>query len=64
MYMALGGNITTASRALMVLGHGRVGHLVVGLKIVDHFHSLTRAAPHRRETLNSNRTLLVGLRFC
>ena len=48
MYMAFGGNITTVTRALMVLGMDAVGHLVVGLKLVDHFHH-ERAAPHRRE---------------
>ncbi|WP_186144686.1 HDOD domain-containing protein, partial [Burkholderia gladioli] len=35
MYMAFGGNITTVTRALMVLGMDAVGHLVVGLKLVD-----------------------------
>src|ERR1700686_1399594 len=34
MYMAFG-NITTITRALMVLGMDAVGHLIVGLKIVD-----------------------------
>jgi len=38
MYMAFGGNITTVSRALMVLGMEAVAHLVLGLKLVDHFH--------------------------
>ncbi|MDC6129483.1 HDOD domain-containing protein, partial [Burkholderia gladioli] len=38
MYIAFGGNITTVTRALMVLGMDAVGHLVVGLKLVDHFH--------------------------
>jgi HD-like signal output (HDOD) protein len=56
MYMAFGGNITTVTRALMVLGMDAVGHLVVGLKIVDHFH---HTAPRRIDAkLELNRTML------
>jgi HD-like signal output (HDOD) protein len=58
MYMAFGGNITTVSRALMVLGMDAVGHLVVGLKIVDHFH---HSVPRRIDAkVELNRTLLSG----
>jgi HD-like signal output (HDOD) protein len=58
MYMAFGGNITTVTRALMVLGMDAVGHLVVGLKLVDHFH---QSAPHRIDAkLELNRTMLSG----
>ncbi|SAL36447.1 histidine kinase [Caballeronia peredens] len=58
MYIAFGGNITTVTRALMVLGMDAVGHLVVGLKIVDHFH---QSAPRRIDAkLELNRTLLSG----
>jgi HD-like signal output (HDOD) protein len=58
MYMAFGGNITTVTRALMVLGMDAVGHLVVGLKLVDHFHA---SAPRRIDAkLELNRTLLSG----
>jgi len=58
MYMAFGGNITTVTRALMVLGMDAVGHLVVGLKIVDHFH---HTAPRRIDAkLELNRTMLSG----
>lgn len=58
MYMAFGGNITTVTRALMVLGMDAVGHLVVGLKLVDHFH---QSAPHRIDAkLELSRTLLSG----
>ena len=58
MYMAFGGNITTVTRALMVLGMDAVGHLVVGLKIVDHFH---HSAPRRIDAkLELNRTMLSG----
>src|ERR1700738_5103530 len=58
MYMAFGGNITTVTRALMVLGMDAVGHLIVGLKIVDHFH---HSAPHRIDAkLEMNRAMLSG----
>ncbi|AOK30159.1 histidine kinase [Burkholderia singularis] len=58
MYMAFGGNITTVTRALMVLGMDAVGHLVVGLKLVDHFH---HSAPRRiAAKLELNRALLSG----
>jgi HD-like signal output (HDOD) protein len=58
MYMAFGGNITTVSRALMVLGMDAVGHLVVGLQIVDHFH---HSAPRRIDAkVELNRTMLSG----
>ncbi|WP_206952734.1 HDOD domain-containing protein [Trinickia acidisoli] len=58
MYMAFGGNITTVTRALMVLGMDAVGHLVVGLKLVDHFN---HSVPHRIDAkLELNRTMLSG----
>ncbi len=58
MYMAFGGNITTVTRALMVLGMDAVGHLIVGLKLVDHFH---HSAPRRIDAkLELNRTMLSG----
>src|SRR5471032_3405880 len=58
MYISFGGNITTVTRALMVLGMDAVGHLVVGLKLVDHFH---QSAPRRIDAkLELNRTLLCG----
>lgn len=58
MYMAFGSNITTVTRALMVLGMDAVGHLVVGLKLVDHF---MQSAPHRIDAkLELNRTMLSG----
>ncbi|MGF6596817.1 HD-like signal output (HDOD) protein [Paraburkholderia sp. GAS448] len=58
MYMAFGGNITTVTRALMVLGMDAVGHLVVGLKLVDHFH---HSVPRRIDAkLELNRTMLSG----
>ena len=48
MYIAFGGNITTVTRALMVLGMDAVGHLVVGTEARRSLPS-ERAAPYRRE---------------
>lgn len=58
MYMAFGGNITTVTRALMVLGIDAVGHLVVGLKLVDHFHQ--NASKRIDAKLELSRTMLAG----
>ena len=58
MYASFGGNVTTVSRALLILGMEAVGHIVVGLKLVDHFQS---AATERGDArLELNRTLLSG----
>lgn len=58
MYMAFGGNITTVSRALMVLGMEAVGHVVLGLKLVDHFQ---QSQTHRIDAkLELNRTMLAA----
>ena len=56
MYSAFGGNVTTVSRALMILGIEAVGHLAVGLKLLDHFSS---ARSNRIDAqLELNRTML------
>ncbi len=58
MYMAFGGNITTVSRALMVLGMEAVAHLVLGLKLVDHFY---QSGTQRIDAkLELNRAMLAG----
>ncbi|GAA4335083.1 HDOD domain-containing protein [Pigmentiphaga soli] len=60
MYIAFGGNITTVSRALMVLGMEAVGHLVVGMKLVDHFQQ-SQSQSHRIDAkLELNRAMLAG----
>lgn len=60
MYISFGGNITTVTRALMVLGTGAVGHLALGLKLVDHFQK-SHSELHRLEVkLELNRALLAG----
>jgi len=60
MYMAFGGNITTVSRALMVLGMEAVGHLVLGLKLVDHFHQARSEVQQIDAKLELNRSMLAG----
>jgi HD-like signal output (HDOD) protein len=60
MYMAFGGNITTVSRALMVLGMEAVGHLVLGLKLVDHFHQSQSHTYQIDAKLELNRAMLAG----
>lgn len=58
MYAAFGGNITTVTRALMVLGIDTVAHLVVGSKLLDHFEQSSRN--HTDAKLALNRALLAG----
>jgi HD-like signal output (HDOD) protein len=60
MYMAFGGNITTVSRALMVLGMEAVGHLVLGLKLVDHFQQSQPSDQQIDAKLELNRVMLAG----
>ncbi len=60
MYLAFGGNITTVSRALMVLGMEAVGHLVLGLKLVDHFHQSQSSSQQIDAKLELNRAMLAG----
>jgi HD-like signal output (HDOD) protein len=58
MYITFGGNITTVSRALTVLGVDTVVHIVIGMKILDHFqHSVPRRIDAELEL---HRTILAG----
>jgi HD-like signal output (HDOD) protein len=58
MYSAFGGNVTTVSRALMILGIEAVGHLAVGLKLLDHFSG--ERSNHIDAQLELNRAMLSG----
>ncbi len=40
MYAPFGGNITTVSRAVLVLGQETVGHLALGLRLLDSFKGM------------------------
>jgi HD-like signal output (HDOD) protein len=58
MYAAFGGNITTVTRALTVLGIDTVAHLVIGSKLLEHFEQ--NADMHADAKLALNRALLSG----
>lgn len=49
MYAPFGGDITTVSRAVLVLGHETVGHLALGLRMLDSFKGMStdREKPKR-----------------
>lgn len=59
MYMAFGGNVTTVSRALTVLGLEAVAHVVLGMKLVDHFQQSEMRRTDAK--LELNRAMLAGL---
>ena len=40
MYAPFGGNVTTVSRAILVLGQETVGHLALGLRLLDSFKGI------------------------
>ena len=60
MYIAFGRNTTTVSRALMILGMEVVGHLVIGLKLVDHFHQALSRVQQIDAKLELNRVMLAS----
>jgi HD-like signal output (HDOD) protein len=60
MYMAFGRNTTTVSRALMILGMDVVGHLIIGLKIVDHFRDALTRTEQIDARLELNRVMLAS----
>jgi len=41
MYAPFGGNVTTVSRAVLVLGQETVGHLAMGLRLIDSFKGMS-----------------------
>jgi len=60
MYISFGRNTTTVSRALMILGMDVVGHLVIGLKLVDHFHQALSRIKQIDAKLELNRVMLAS----
>ncbi|HWI14665.1 MAG TPA: HDOD domain-containing protein, partial [Burkholderiales bacterium] len=40
MYAPFGGNVTTVSRAVLVIGQETVGHLALGLRLIDSFKGM------------------------
>ena len=41
MYAPFGGNVTTVSRAVLVLGQETIGHLALGLRLIDSFKGIS-----------------------
>ena len=60
MYISFGRNTTTVSRALMILGMDVVGHLVIGLKLVEHFHQALGRVQQIDAKLELNRVMLAS----
>ena len=51
MYRAFGGDIATVSHAVMILGGSTVGHLALGVKLLDSLEAVSRQEEGAREEL-------------
>ncbi len=60
MYISFGRNVTTVTRALMILGVEVVGHLVIGVKLIDHFRQASSKAERIDAKLELNRVMLAS----
>lgn len=60
MYSAFGGDVTTVTRAVSVLGADAIGHLALGLQMLDDFVGLSETRDTAREEL---RLTLVASAF-
>lgn len=49
MYSAFGGSVTTVSKAIFILGTETVGHLALGLKLLDNFGQAADSETSQRE---------------
>lgn len=58
MYAAFGSNITTVTQSIMALGADTVGHLAMGLQLVDSFAGLSGGQDNAKAELK--RTVLAG----
>jgi HD-like signal output (HDOD) protein len=58
MYAAFGSNITTVTQSIMALGADTVGHLAMGLQLVDSFAGLTGGQDNAKAELK--RAVLAG----
>ncbi|VTU43091.1 MULTISPECIES: HDOD domain-containing protein [unclassified Variovorax] len=58
MYAPFGGGVTTVSRAIMVLGVDAVGHLALGLQLLDNFAGAAARRPDTAQELE--RAILAG----
>ncbi|MFN7087495.1 MAG: HDOD domain-containing protein, partial [Burkholderiales bacterium] len=59
MYSPFGGNITTVSRAVLVLGQEAIGHLALGLRLLDSFKGMS--ANHEKAKKLLAEVMLTGL---
>ncbi|MGE5523059.1 MAG: HDOD domain-containing protein [Rhodospirillaceae bacterium] len=59
MYAPFGGNVTTVSRAVLVLGQETVGHLALGLRLLDSFKGMTAERKKAKHLLAE--AMLTGL---
>jgi HD-like signal output (HDOD) protein len=59
MYAPFGGNITTVSRAALVLGQETIGHLALGLRLLDSFKGMATDREKARQALAQ--AMLSGL---
>jgi HD-like signal output (HDOD) protein len=58
MYSSFGGEVTTISRAILVLGVDAVGHLALGLQLLDNFSGAAANYPHAADELK--RAIVAG----
>lgn len=58
MYASFGGDVTTVSRAIMVLGVDTVSHLALGLQLLDNFRGAAATRPQAADALK--RAILAG----
>ncbi|MBE0621564.1 MAG: HDOD domain-containing protein [Burkholderiales bacterium] len=59
MYAPFGGEVTTVSRAVLVLGQETVGHLALGLRLLDSFKGISTDREKPKQALAQ--TMLTGL---
>jgi HD-like signal output (HDOD) protein len=59
MYAPFGGEVTTVSRAMLVLGQETVGHLALGLRLLDSFKGISTDRARAKRALAE--TMLTGL---
>lgn len=57
MYRSFGGEVTTVSRAILVLGVEAISHLTLGIQLLDYFHGV---APNRPQATRALQRALVS----
>jgi len=58
MYRSFGGEVTTVSRAILVLGVEAISHLTLGIQLLDYFHGVAPKRPQAAKALQ--RALIAG----